>query len=383
MKPFFSRLIFVVILTSLARAQPANTPPRPDTVILDAAGIANLRIKTVPVEETDFEETAFALGRIEAQPGKIAAVSSRIAGRIVALNAFPGDRIEAGAEVAKVESRQPGNPPPIVPLVAPLGGIVTALPVRLGDPVEPENALMEITDLGEVFAIARVPEHVAGRLAPGSKASIAVSSWPDKKLEGELLRFGTAADPVSGTIDAIFKLANPEGRLRPGMRAEFSLEIARRASVMSVPREALQGDGAKRYVWVRDFDLPNVFLKTPVVVGQVTERFVEIASGLLPADEVVTQGAYSLAFVGGGSLSLKEALDAAHGHEHAADGSELTDDAKKKTGAGGVTGEDHGHAHDEQHENPFWMIVSGVLFVALLVVGFRRRGAEKSTEEKS
>jgi membrane fusion protein, heavy metal efflux system len=373
MKSFFSRLILVLALASLVRAQPADTPQRDGTVVLDATGVANLRIKTVAVEETDFEATAFALGRIEAQPGKVAVVSSRIAGRIVALSVLPGDRIDAGTEVAKVESRQPGNPPPIIPLIAPFSGLVTQLSVRLGDPVEPENALMEITDLSEVNAVARVPEHVAGRLAPGSKASITVSSWPDKKLRGELIRFGTAADPSSGTIDAIFKLENSEGRLRPGMRAEFSIVIAHRSSVMSVPRDALQGEGAKRYVWVKDFDLPNVFLKNPVVVGQITDRSVEIMSGLLPADEVVTQGAYSLAFVGGGGLSLKEALDAAHGHEHAADGSELTENSKKSaaTATADDHDHDHGHAHSEAGSRSFWMIVSGVLFVLLLAAIFR------------
>ena len=44
-----------------------------------------------------------------------------------------------------------------------------------------------------------------------------------------------------------------------------------------------------------------------------------------PGDEVVTQGSYPLSFAGNNTgISLKEALDAAHGHEHAEDGSELT-----------------------------------------------------------
>jgi cobalt-zinc-cadmium efflux system membrane fusion protein len=381
--------LFAVSISAADSERSANM------IVLDATGVQNLRIQTAVVDEADFEESVFALGRIEAKPGNAAAVSSRIQGRVVALSALPGEVIAAGAEVAKVESRQPGNPPPVISLTAPLGGIVTQLDVRLGDPVEPEKALLEITDFSEVHAIARVPEHIAGRLKPGAKALITVSALPDGKLEGELLRFGTTADATSGTIDAIFKLANPENRLRPGMRAEFSIVIARRANVTSVPRSALQGEPSNRFVYVKDFDVPNAFIKTPVVVGQINDRVVEIISGLLPADEVVTQGAYSLAFAGGGSVSLKEALDAAHGHEHAADGSELTPDAKKKTGQASAKDDhghdhgDHGHAHGDEHdhhddehndhESPFWMIVSGVLFVALLVVAFwKKRGAAKA-----
>jgi hypothetical protein len=164
------------------------------------------------------------------------------------------------------------------------------------------------------------------------------------------------------------------------MRAEFSIVTARRANVVSVPRSALQGEPSKRFVYVKDFDLPNAFIKTAVVVGQTNDRVAEIISGLLPADEVVTQGAYSLAFAGGGSVSLKEALDAAHGHEHAADGSELSADAKKNTGAATAGGDGHDHAAGDEHQSPFWMIVSGVLFVLLLVVGFRKKPREAAAE---
>jgi hypothetical protein len=160
--------------------------------------------------------------------------------------------------------------------------------------------------------------------------------------------------------------------LRPGMRAEFSIVLGKRDGVVSVPRAALQGDTANRFVYVEDFDLPYAFVKSPVAIGQINDRFVEITSGLLPGDKVVTRGAYSLAFAGGGSISLKEALDAAHGHEHAADGSELKpEDQAQKAPAG-----DRGHDHDEEtHASPLWKIVSGVLFVLLIVSNVMKRGA--------
>jgi len=345
-----------------------------NTVVLDATGVKNLRIETAVAEPGDFEETVFALGRIEAKPGNVAAVTSRISGRVVALPVLPGDSVRAQAEVVRVESRQPGNPPPVIALTAPLAGMITRLDVRLGDPVEPDRALLEITDLGEVLAVARVPEHSVGRIKPGAIARISLSAWPERRVTGTLQRFGTAADPVSGTLDAVFLLPNPDGQIRPGMRAEFSIVLEKRTDVLSVPRSAVQGDAAERFVYVKDFELPNAFVKAPVVVGQSNDRFVEIVSGLLPADEVVIQGAYSLAFAGGGGVSLKEALDAAHGHDHASDGSELTAGASGKAGSAVADpNHDHGHAHEEGHDSPFWMIVSGVLFALLLVVGLRRR----------
>ncbi|MDZ4288909.1 MAG: efflux RND transporter periplasmic adaptor subunit, partial [Prosthecobacter sp.] len=188
-----------------------------NTVVLDETGVKNLRIETVEVEETDFEEIIFALGRIEANPSKTAAVSSRVSGRIMELKANLGDQVQAGQEVARLESRQPGDPPPSILLKAPIGGLVTKVDARLGDPLEPDKALLEITDLNEVYAIARVPEHQAGSMKPGTIAHIKVAALPSESFDGELLRFGTSADKQSGTIDAIFLLPNKGGLLRADM----------------------------------------------------------------------------------------------------------------------------------------------------------------------
>ncbi len=350
-----------------------------NTVVLNETGVQNLRIETTEVEETDFEEIVFALGRIRVAPGHRAVVSSRIPGRALEVKAHVDTKIEKGAEAVIIESRQPGDPPPRVPLFAPLSGLVSAVKVVPGQPVTPEDSLVEIVDLSEVHAVAAVPEHLAGKLRVGQQAHLRVPAAPGQTFEAVLAHLGAEADSEAGTLEAAFHVENPEMLLRPGMRAEFSIVLSKREGVMSVPRGALQGDAANRFVYVEDFDLPHAFVKSPVVVGEMNDRFVEIKSGLLPGDKVVTRGAYSLAFAGGGSISLKEALDAAHGHEHAADGSEL----KPENGAK-ADGHDHDHDHDHgeaEHESPLWKIVSGVLFLLLLVATFGRRRGTLQTQE--
>ncbi len=297
-----------------------------DPVILDETGIGNLGLETVVAEETIFEKTLFTLGRIEAVPGRTALVSSRIPGRLVDLKVATGDRVTAGTEVARVESRQPGDPPPVIPLRAPIGGTVMSLSSRVGDPVEPDRALLEIADLDEVHVLVSVPEYQAGAIAAGTKVRIHVPAAGNTPFNGEMLRFAPSINRERGTIEAVIRLANSEGRLRPGMRAECSLILATREKVLSVPREAVQGSGSSRYVFVRHFELPNAFERAPVEIGERNGERIEIVGGIFPADEVVTRGAYALAFAGPGSVSLKEALDAAHGHSHNEDGSEITGD---------------------------------------------------------
>ncbi len=370
----------LIALALLTGASPVRSADASNTIVLDENGVKNLRIETIEAEETDFEETVFSLGRIAEIPERHAVLSSRISGRVTSMHCQEGDTVEAGRTLVRVESRQAGNPPPVIELKAPIGGLVVQSHVRLGEPVEPDKELLDISDLSEVLAIARVPEHHAAQLKPGSRAHIVVSALGDRIIEGEMLRFGTSADRESGTIDAIFKVANPDLKMRPDMRAEFSVVLSKRANVMSVPRASLQGDASNRFVYVKHFDLPNAFIKTPVQVGQMNDRFVEITKGLFPADEVVTRGAYSLSFAGGGTVSLIEALDAAHGHKHSADGSEPKEGETAEHA--GDQPDTHGSPHTR--ESPIWKFASGGLLLLLIASIFTKlRPVSPGGNEKS
>ena len=112
-----------LLICSLLLVTPAFAAVSPEkaaaTVILDATGVKNLKIETVEAEETAFEETVFALGRIQVIPEKRAVVASRIPGRVMEIKTVLGTMVRAGADVVRMESRQPGDPPPSVWLKAP------------------------------------------------------------------------------------------------------------------------------------------------------------------------------------------------------------------------------------------------------------------------
>lgn len=362
--------IFLILLSLVSAGLAADKDRSTDTIILDEIAVKNLRLETVEVVETHFEESVFALGKIEVLPGKRAIVSSRIPGRALEVNLHPDHAIKEGDPAVVIESRQPGDPPPHVTISANLTGLVSAVHVKPGEPVTPDKILAEIVDLKTVYAIARVPQHVAGQVKPGLKARINVAAVPNQIFETQIEHIGAEADAETGTIEAAFHVDNPDLLLRPGMRAEFSIVTNTRHGVWTVPREAVQGDASNRFVYVADYELKNAFVKTPVRLGAQNDRFVEITGGLLPGDQVVTRGAYALAFAGKGSVSLKEALDAAHGHPHNEDGSEMS---KEQASA---KGHDGGHRH-----GGLWGISLVTLFFAvttillLVILILRRRSA--------
>jgi len=349
MKTPFSLPLFLMVLSHnwLCGETDDHTGRATRTVILDETGVRNLRIETEQAKERIFESTVFAIGRIEEIPANRSVLSTRIAGRVISLRAYEGDKVEANQTLVLVESRQPGNPPPTIALRSPRSGTVVRSHVRLGEPVEPDRELLDVVDGSTLWAVAKIPESEVAAITVGTLARIHVPALGKTTIEANLLRFNVEADRSAGALEGIFQVNNPEGKLRPGMRIEFSIVTGSREKVLSVPQATVQGDPTNRIVFVKDFELENAFLPAQVVLGERNDKYVEIVSGLFPGDEVVTRGSYPLAFAGSGSgPSLKEALDAAHGHEHNEDGTELTAQQKAENSRSGTNDQSHGKVTD-------------------------------------
>lgn len=387
-----------LILLACASAAFAAAPG--GTVILTEQGVKNLGLETVTVEEADFETTTFALGRTEAIPENRSVLSSRISGRVVENQLKIGSFVTKGDKLVLLESRQPGDPPPSIWLTAPADGTVISVNTKLGAPVEPTDSLAEFADLKKIYLIATLPQAVAGRIKEGTQAKVRFPIRPDKEYTATVLKFAACPcpDPACAlgqdvstrsekdegadlnTAGVIFTIENPDNQLRPGMNAECSIIMEKREGVLSVPREALQGGPANRHVYVKHMTIPNAFDRVSVQTGLSGNDRVEIVEGLMPGDEVVTRGSYSLGFAGsGGGPSLKEAMDAAHGHEHNEDGSEKSSEPKSAAGA-----EDHDHDHAPQGigmREAFFMAATAILAVLLVITSLRRsQPADETTE---
>jgi multidrug efflux pump subunit AcrA (membrane-fusion protein) len=397
MKPFITLFSAAMLLARVTFAAVAVEP-----VILTEQGVRNLGLETVTVEEADFETTTFALGRTEAIPENRSVLSSRIPGRVVENRLKVGSYVGKGEKLVLLESRQPGDPPPSVWLTAPADGTVVSVNTKLGAPVEPADSLAEFADLRTIYLIATMPQAIAGKIGQGTQARIHFPIRPEKEYTATLLKFAACPcpDPACAlgqdvstrsekaeaadlnTAGVIFTIDNPDNQLRPGMNAECTIIMEKREGVLSVPREAIQGGPANRHVYVKHMSIPNAFDRVNVQTGLSNKERVEILEGLFPGDEVVTRGSYSLGFAAsGGGPSLKEAMDAVHGHEHNEDGSEMTPEQNAAAG-------DDDHDHDQGSRGTgtrevFFMAATGILAVLLLVTSLRRRQPADETTELS
>lgn len=292
-------------------------------IAITAEAKANLALKVEEAKLRTLEKTFIAIGQIEAIPSRSAAVSSRIAGRVVDVKAIEGQTVKKGEPLVEIESRQVGNPPPRVQYPAPIDGVVTHREALLNDSVEPDKHLLEIVDLSEVYAEGQVFEGQVAQVKTGQKVRVSVESFPDKKFDGTVELVSGVLDPETRTLKIWVRVANPEAVLRPNMRATLHIVTAEADEVVAIPHSAVLGEAGNLFAFVQNDKDGLVYERRPVVTGIKDDQYIEITEGIFDGDKVVTLGNYQLQYVttrakpaaGAEGVAHQDAPDAAsHGH---------------------------------------------------------------------
>ena len=192
------------------------------------------------------------------------------------------------AEIAAVERE--GKAQPRVTLHAPISGVVAELGVREGMTVAPGAPLFRIVDLGTVWVNAEVPEAQAALLRPGARVTARVAAYPGAAFEGRVGAILPEVTAATRTLRARIELANPGGRLKPGMFASLSFEERRGASALLVPSEAVIRTGTRDVVIVAVGE--GRFRARDVEIGAEAGGRSEVRKGLNAGDEVVLSGQF-------------------------------------------------------------------------------------------
>ena len=106
---------------------------------------------------------------------------------------------------------------------APISGVVLAVAVAVGDVARSQTLLLEIGDLSSVDVSFGVPAALAARLELGMRVHFYVDGLGDREFVGRISKLAPAADVASGVFNAVVRLPNPSGALRPGQVAEVRL----------------------------------------------------------------------------------------------------------------------------------------------------------------
>lgn len=149
-------------------------------------------------------------------------------------------------------------------VVAPAAGVITELFARAGETLAPGAPLLRIARRDRPRVEVALDEQYLGRVRPGQPVRLATDAFPEGSFEGRVEKIDPAVDPERGTITVVVAPTTTPDFLRPDMTLDVNIITGRYPNMLTLPRTALDGDGAAPRVWVVS------------ARGQVTPRAVEL-----------------------------------------------------------------------------------------------------------
>jgi HlyD family secretion protein len=145
-------------------------------------------------------------------------------------------------------------------VIAPIDGLVTYLPVRMGETVVPgvqnsaASTIMTIADMSIITAEVKVDESDIVNIKLGQPAEISVDAIPNKTFTGHVTEIGntailrstglaastsTTSSQEAKDFKVVVAMDNPPDEIRPGLSSTAKITTAVRKNVLAIPIQAL------------------------------------------------------------------------------------------------------------------------------------------------
>ncbi len=184
---------------------------------------------------------------------------------------------------------------------APFAGRVTELVAVAGSRVEPAEALLTLADFETLVARLHLPERDVAGIAPGQPALVRPESDASGKgIRGRIREVSPVVDPGTGTVKVTVEIPGAaireaEASVRPGSFARVAIETGRRENAVLAPKRAVIRSEAGAFVFVVENGRAE---RREVTVGVEVAgpggALLELPRGVLAGERVVVAGQASL-----------------------------------------------------------------------------------------
>jgi membrane fusion protein, multidrug efflux system len=183
---------------------------------------------------------------------------------------------------------------------APFTGILGIRQINLGQYLAAGQAIVSLQALNPIYVNFGVPQQQSSLVTVGRTLQLTSDDVPGVEFKGRVNAIDSVVNEATRNIQVQATLANPGGKLRPGMFVQVALGLGASRSVITLPASAIN------YAPYGDSVFVVADLKDPKGKSYrgVRQQFVKIegsrgdqvgvVSGLKPGDEVVSAGVFKL-----------------------------------------------------------------------------------------
>lgn len=179
-------------------------------------------------------------------------------------------------------------------LKAPLPGEIATVNVELSENVQAGSTIVILISGKTPEVEVNIPEVLIARVQRGDSVGVNFDAIPDQTFAASVTEVGVGSGGLATSFPVTVRLRAADSRVRSGMAAEvtFSFEYGDGRERILVPPVAVAEDRDGRFVYVVEPDEPGFGMvrRKNVEVGDLSGEGIEVLSGLLDGDRVVTAG---------------------------------------------------------------------------------------------
>jgi Cu(I)/Ag(I) efflux system membrane fusion protein len=172
---------------------------------------------------------------------------------------------------------------------SPVNGVVLERGVLNGQAISPDTPLFAIADLSRVWVQADLYEQDLGSVHVGDRVHFKADGPDGAQAEGRIEFLTPTVSTETRTVQARIALANPGGRLRPGMFGRVNV-AGTGSAALTVPSEAVVHTGEEDYVFLAHAG--GIFEPRRVTAGAEDGDRIAISAGIAAGDTVVASASF-------------------------------------------------------------------------------------------
>lgn len=253
--------------------------------------IKNLDIKTYQVQKYPLQE-AIELPCVIRNPAEQSSlISVNYMSRVEKIHVSLGDKVKKGQTLFTVFSYIAVRN---IEIKSPIDGVVSAQNVKIGQVVQQDMTLAEISTMKYFYAegMAYLSDDIS-HIKIGDNAKIMVEGTHED-INGKVKNFSPIVNPDTKNKMVLVYFEVDDNHIFPNMHCKMNIYMGENRDVLAVPKRAILGEFGHYFIFLK---YGQHFDRREVVVGLDNGVMVEIVEGLNAGDEVVVQGNYQLQFV--------------------------------------------------------------------------------------
>lgn len=187
---------------------------------------------------------------------------------------------------------------PYVELKANTSGTVVKKQVEQGDYVKQGQPLLQIANLGHVWAVFQAYESDLPFIHKGQQVQFTAEALPGETFTGRVTFIDPVLNGKTRTAGIRVEMANGSGRFKPEMLlvGNVAASMQRYADEgVIIPKSAVLWTGKRSVVYVKDdVEEQPTFLLRQITLGPSLPDGYVVLDGLAEGEEIVTNGAFAI-----------------------------------------------------------------------------------------